>query len=371
MSAKPGLVDWRLGERTAAAVIAGLPAVAGLAGTPPPSPDGYSATEVRAACSDAISKTADYAGLGPVASPPVAELIDRREWSVNTLATLAEASRPLEQRLAEDLNLPGPLGALAHKVVGGATGVEAGIAVGYVAKRVLGQYDVALFGPQRPARLLFVAENMDHVRGQLDADRATFLRWVALHETTHVVQFERIGWLAGYMRELAGSLISAAADGLDSSSLSALAKRFVRDPRELVRVLMRGELARLVADPEHAARLDRLQATMSVIEGHAEHVMDACAADFGPELDELRRKLDERRARRSGLGEVVGRLLGIEAKLRQYEVGKEFCDGVVAEGGRGSLRLVWRSAADLPSLAELEDPVGWLSRVTEFSRQPA
>lgn len=99
--------------------------------------------------------------------------------------------------------------------------------------------------------------------------------------------------------------------------------------------------------------------------------MDACAADFGPELDELRRKLDERRARRSGLGEVVGRLLGIEAKLRQYEVGKEFCDGVVAEGGRGSLRLVWRSAADLPSLAELEDPVGWLSRVTEFSRQPA
>lgn len=371
MSERPGLVDWRLSERAAAAVISGLPAIPGLSGTPSASARSYSAGEVKAACESAIAQVAEYSGLGPVASPPAAELIERRDWAINALATLAQAARPLEQRLTEDLSLPAPLGALAHRVVGAAAGAEAGVAVGYAARRVLGQYDFALFGPQRPARLLFVAENMEDARRRLEGDHDIFLRWVALHETAHVVQFERVGWLSGHLRELAGGLISAAADGIDSSSLSALAKRFVSEPRELVRALMRGELARLLADPEHAARLDRLQATMAVIEGHAEHVMDACAADLGPDLTELRRKLDERRGRRGGLGEVVARLLGMEAKLRQYELGKQFCDGVVAEGGRGSLRLVWRSPGDLPSPEELEDPAAWLSRVTEFSRQPA
>ncbi len=102
---------------------------------------------------------------------------------------------------------------------------------------------------------------------------------------------------------------------------------------------------------------------MSVIEGHAEHVMDACAADHGPELAELRRRLEERRARRGGLGDLIARLLGMDLKLRQYEAGKAFCDAVVDEAGTDALRIVWRSAADLPDLAELEAPRRWLERV--------
>ena len=371
MSDGAALVDWGLSKRAASAVISGLPPIAGLGDDPTGGARGYSAGEVEAACRRAISEVSDYSGLGAVASPPPAELIDRREWASNALGMLAQAARPLEQRLARDISLPGPLGAVAHRVVGAAAGAEAGLAVGYAARHVLGQYDFALFGPQRPARLLFVAENMEDARRRLDGDHDTFLRWVALHETTHVVQFERVEWLSGHMRELAGGLLSSAADGADSSSLSALVQRCLREPREIVRALMRGEVSRLLADPEQAARLDRLQATMAVIEGHAEHVMDACAADLGPDLTELRRKLDQRRDRRGGLAAVLARLLGLEAKLRQYELGKRFCDGVVAAGGPGSLRLVWRSPADLPSLEELEDPAAWLARVSELSRQPA
>ena len=370
MSDGPAFVDWRLSERAASAVISGLPPIVGLSGGPAASARGYSVGEVEAACATAISQVSDYSGLGMVTSPPAAELIDRGEWAHNALVTLAQAARPLEQRLARDLNLPGPFGAIAHRVVGAAAGAEAGLAVGYAARHVLGQYDFGLFGPPRPARLLFVAENMEDARQRLGGEHDTFLRWVALHETTHVVQFERVEWLSGHLRELAGGLTSAAADGIDSSSLRALAKRFVREPGELVRTLMRGELSRLLAAPEHAALLDRLQATMAVIEGHAEHIMDACAADLGPDLSELRRRLDERRQRRGGLGAVLARLLGLEAKLRQYELGKRFCDDVVAEGGRESLRLVWRSAADLPRLEELEDPGGWLARVSKRSPQP-
>ena len=102
---------------------------------------------------------------------------------------------------------------------------------------------------------------------------------------------------------------------------------------------------------------------MSMVEGHAEHVMDAGAAERGPALDQLRRRLDERRARRGGLGDLIARLLGMDLKLRQYELGKAFCDRVAAEAGPDALRLAWRSPDDLPDLAELEDPKRWLERV--------
>ncbi len=137
----------------------------------------------------------------------------------------------------------------------------------------------------------------------------------------------------------------------------------MRDPRELVRALLRGELARTLADPPRRRLLDRLQATMSVIEGHAEHVMDACAADLGPALTELRRRLDERRARRGGLGDLIARLLGMELKLRQYEPGRRSATRSSPRRGPTALRVVWRSPADLPDLAELDAPRRWLERV--------
>ncbi len=368
MSAGASLVDWRVAERTAGVVIGGIGPI-GRTGAP----DGgrYSAGEVEAACCEAIELAADYAGLGAVTDPPVAELVDRRSWARGALCMLAEAAWPVEERLGVELNLPGPLGGLARGALGAAAGAEAGAAVGYAARRVLAQYDIALFSRERQARLLFVAENMDKARRDLDADRDLFLAWVALHETAHVVQFERVPWLAGHLRELAGELIEGAVAGLRTEGLLDISRRLLRDPRELLRAAMRGGLARALADPGARATLDRLQATMSVIEGHAEHLMDAASPALAPGLAELRRRLDQRRARRGGLGDAVGRLLGMDLKLRQYALGKAFCDGVVEAGGAGSLRLVWRSPEDLPDLDELERPRSWLARVTRVSRQPA
>lgn len=358
------LVDWQLAERTAATVISGLPGFPNGRRSDPPNGAGYTPEEVERACQEAIEASTAYAGLGAVESPPVAELIDRNAWARNTLATLAVAAAPLEQRISDDLHLPGPLGPTARRAVGAAVGAEAGIVAGYAGKRVLGQYDVAVLGPVRPARLLFVAENMAGAQRELEVDRDLFLRWVALHETTHVVQFERVDWLAAHIRGLASGLIDAAADGLDAAAVAQLGRRLVRDPRELVRALLRGELARLLSEPERRRTLDRLQATMSVIEGHAEHVMDAGADDLGPAVGELRRRLDQRRARRGGLGELIARSLGIGLKLRQYELGKEFCDAIVNAAGAQALQSLWRSAEHLPSLAELEAPSDWLGRVS-------
>jgi coenzyme F420 biosynthesis associated uncharacterized protein len=354
------LVDWGLAERTASTLIGGPPRMPG--GTPP-SPSTYSQGEVTAACERALSTAVAYARLGDVESPPGPELIERREWARTALGTLSEAARPVEARVAADLRLPGPLGGLARRAVGAGIGIEAGLAAGYAAKRVLGQYDVALFGAERPPRLLFVAENLEAARRALRADRGLFLHWVALHECTHVIQFERVDWLASHVRGLASQLIEAAAAGLNAAAVRRLGRRMLQEPRAVVRAALRGELARMVSDPAHGETLDRLQATMSVIEGHAEYVMDAAAAEFGPDLAELRRRLEARRDRRGGLSELLGRLLGMDMKLRQYRLGKAFCDRVADEAGPDAVRLVWRSPADLPDLTELEAPQRWLDRV--------
>lgn len=351
-----GVVDWALAERTAGAVIAGLPG----RGSAPVDP--YTAAEVAVASDRAIVTAATYAGLGEVADPPAAELLDRRAWAANALVSLADASAPLERSLAGDINLPGPLGGLARRAIGAALGAEVGVAAGYAARRVLGQCDLAIVGETRPARLLYVGPNLDHARAELDADRALFLRWVALHETTHVIQFDRVVWLAPRLRDLAGGLIADAAEGVDAGAIAAIGGRALRDPREFVRAVLRGELARTLARPEQRERLDRLQATMSVVEGHAEHVMDACAADEGGALAALRERLDQRRGRGGGLGELVARLLGMDLKLRQYEQGKAFCDRIVALGGEGALRALWSGPEALPTPAELTAPRDWLTR---------
>jgi coenzyme F420 biosynthesis associated uncharacterized protein len=352
VSAPATIVDWTLAERTAGAMVS-------LAGG---GADGYSRREIEDAAAEGVAAAAAYAGLGSPANPPAGELIGRAEWSRNALATIRDAAAPLERRLAGQITAPGPLGPVLRRAGGGALGIEVGLAAGYAAGRVLGQLDFALFGEARPARLLFVSENLERARIALDADHAAFLRWVAIHEGTHVVQFECVPWLLPHLRDLAQELIEDASADLDAGALGRLGRELLRSPRGVVRALLRGEFVRLIADPKRRAQIDRLQATMSVIEGHAEHVMDAAAGELGGDLAQLRDRLDRRREQPGGIGDLLGRLLGMEAKLRQYERGKAFCDAIVEQAGPDALVALWNSPERLPSLPEIEHPERWLER---------
>ena len=354
------LVDWRAAQRVAEATAARRPRAADRGDAR----SHFSAAALEEACAEGLQAVSEYTLLEPVGPTPLPESLERAEWAQVALRALADATRPLEARVGRDLDLPGPFGPIARVSLAALAGAEAGLVVGYVASRVLGQYEFALFGPERPARLLFVPENLAVARAELGADPDLFLRWVALHETTHVVQFEGVGWLAAHVRGLAAELIESAARNFDACSISgSLARLLCSDPRRLFSALLDAELVRLLADPAQRERLDRLQATMAAIEGHAEHVMDACAASLHPSLAELRRRLDARRATRAGLGAVLARLLGFELKLRQYAQGRAFFDAIEREGGPPAVRLVWNSAAHLPTAAELERPIAWCDRV--------
>ena len=195
------------------------------------------------------------------------------------------------------------------------------------------------------------------------------MTWVALHEVTHAVQFAGVPWLhahvAGLVREL-----------LKSAEVRLEAPRKVRIPStdEVKRILghlRSGDLISIVTTTPERETLDRVQSVMAVIEGHAEHVMDAVAPDLLPSLPKLRAALDRRRKSQSGLSRLVARLLGLELKLRQYEQGKFFCDTVVEARGPEALHHLWSSPEALPTLAELRDPRAWIKRVLPQELGPA
>jgi putative hydrolase len=136
----------------------------------------------------------------------------------------------------------------------------------------------------------------------------------------------------------------------------------LEEVRNTLGAMRHGDLISIVTSPAERETLDRVQAVMAVIEGHAEHVMDAVAPDLLPSLPRLRAALNRRRRSQSGLSRLVARLLGLELKLRQYEQGKRFCDAIVEEGGPEALRYVFSSPEALPTMAELDAPAQWLER---------
>jgi coenzyme F420 biosynthesis associated uncharacterized protein len=237
--------------------------------------------------------------------------------------------------------------------------IEAGAVSGVLAGRVLGQYEFPVLEPEAPARLLFVAPNLAHAATNLDAPADQLLRWVALHEMTHALQFGGVPWLrehlAGMLRELLTAL------EMDPRGLLR-GMPDVTDIRRLFERVREDGLAMVVIGESKRETLDRVQAFMAVLEGYAEHVMDAVGADVLDDLPSLRSALQRRRRDRSGLLKVLERLIGMDLKLRQYEQGKAFCDGVVARGGIEGLNRVWRAPEAMPTIAELADPAAWLRR---------
>jgi coenzyme F420 biosynthesis associated uncharacterized protein len=267
---------------------------------------------------------------------------------------------PLLERTGKGL---GPLRPAMQIGIGAVLTAEVGLVIGYLAQRVLGQYELVLLeeAGEKPPRLLFVLPNLAQAVEAFGADEREFMTWVALHEVTHAVQFSGVPWLHGHLSGLMRELLKSAELRID-------AKRRLRVPTrdDLARVLgtlRKGDLITLVTSPAERETLDRVQAVMAVIEGHAEHVMDAVAPDLLPSLPRLRAALDRRRRSQSALSRLVARLLGLDLKMRQYEIGKRFCDAVVRERGTDALGHVFAEPEALPTLAELNDPAAWIARV--------
>ena len=267
---------------------------------------------------------------------------------------------PVLKRATDNLGAMKPAMEIGMGIV---LSTEVGVVLGYLAQRVLGQYELVLLDEaveNRPPRLLFVLPNLGQAVQTFGADEEEFMTWVALHEVTHAVQFAGVPWLHAHVAGLVRELLKSAEVRLDAPR--KLQVPSMDEVKQVMGHLRRGDLISIVTTTPEREMLDRVQAVMAVIEGHAEHVMDAVAPDLLPSLPKLRAALDRRRKSQSGLSRLVARLLGLELKLRQYEQGKDFCDAVVRERGPGALHHLWSSPEVLPTLAEIQDPAAWLAR---------
>jgi coenzyme F420 biosynthesis associated uncharacterized protein len=341
------MVDWGLARQ-----IAGLAAGRGSEEEPP--------FDAEALSREMEGPVAAYTGLALSSPTPAAEVVGRGEWASVNLDTLSHVLDPVAERLDERLSFAGPLAGALRVGASATLAAEAGLVMGYMSSRVLGQYDVSLLGADTEPRLLFVGPNVASAVRDLEVDADAFGRWICAHELTHVFQFQGVPWLREHLSGLLRDYVKTLEVRIQKGSAGGLPS--LPDPSRLVELFRDGGLAALVQSPEQRALMERVQAAMSVVEGYSEHVMDAIAAEHIPGHEKLRTAMDQRRASRSAPQQLIERLLGFDVKLRQYEQGKKWADEVAALAGIEGLNRVWSAPVALPSADELQHPRAWLKR---------
>ncbi|MEW2520029.1 zinc-dependent metalloprotease [Actinacidiphila alni] len=320
-------------------------------------------------------------------------IVDRAGWVKANVAGFREIMKPLLGKM-QSRRPGGPGGVVLGTVGGKVTGVEVGMLLSFLSSRVLGQYETFApptrelpAGPAKPGpgesragRLLLVAPNIVHVERELDVDPHDFRLWVCLHEETHRTQFSAVPWLRDHIENEIQSFLGETE--LDASTVIERVREAVQsftgsgggkeedaaDPAGAADGASRDEdgrsLVDLVQTPTQREILARLTAVMSLLEGHADYVMDGVGPDVVPSVAEIREKFSQRRASGAGrLDQALRRLLGLDAKLRQYRDGERFVRAVVKEVGMDGFNRVWTSPNTLPTKSEIAKPAEWVARV--------
>jgi coenzyme F420 biosynthesis associated uncharacterized protein len=305
--------------------------------------------ELRADAESSSPLVRDFTGLTAAERTAPVLVVDRPGWIRANADGFSQILGPIVDKLVEKKGAPGPF---AQAVGSRVTGAELGLLLGFMGSKVLGQFDP--FAPPH-GRLLLVAPNIVHVERELEVDPTDFRLWVCLHEETHRVQFTAVPWMRDHlhaeMHALAGSIEPT---------------RMLEDGFQRVAEVLRGgggSLVDLVSTPEQREVIDRITGVMSLLEGHADVVMDGVGPEVIPSVAKIRERFTQRRKGVGTLDRVLRRLLGLDAKMAQYRDGAIFVRHVVDKVGMEGFNAVWAEPGHLPSKAEIGDPGAWVSRV--------
>ncbi|HET7488612.1 MAG TPA: zinc-dependent metalloprotease [Acidimicrobiales bacterium] len=297
-------------------------------------------------------------GLRSAAGPARARVTDRAGWVHANIASFQRLLRPLTDKVGARLE-SSPMAPVSRAV----TGAQLGTMLGWMASRVLGQYDLLLIEEERPEDqdiVYYVGPNIIGLEKRFGFPPREFRLWLALHEVTHRMQFTGVPWLRPHFL----SLVEGCLEGVDPDPrrLTEALRRAVDEMKAGRNPLNDGGLVALLAGPEQKAMLDRVGGLMSLLEGHGDVTMDRAGAGRIPSAQRFGAVLRQRRADARGASRLLRQLIGLEAKLKQYELGERFIETVEARGG-DLLDHVWRGPEWLPDLAEIREPQAWVDRV--------
>src|SRR3954452_11716921 len=353
MPSRSTMIDWDLAVSAASTMAGPGPTISR------PDPEDV-VTELRAAASQCTPLVREYTGLVAEERTAPVLVVDRAGWIQANVDGFAQVISPLIEKLQEKRGAPS---GFATAVGSRVTGLELGALLGFMSSKVLGQFDpfYAPAGSPDAGRLLLVAPNIVHVENELDVDPTDFRLWVCLHEETHRVQFTAVPWMRDHIHSEIGRLVGSIE--VDPAKLAAMVGDGIKRVGDLVRGNDDTSVLELFSSPEQLEVFDRMTGVMSLLEGHADVVMDGVGPEIIPSVDYIRRRFNERRKGAGPLDRLLRRLLGLDAKMAQYRNGAAFTRGVVEKVGMDGFNAVWAEPANLPSKAEISDPAEWVRRV--------
>ncbi|MCC6628940.1 MAG: zinc-dependent metalloprotease [Chloroflexi bacterium] len=300
-------------------------------------------------------------------------VFDRNDWVTANIDNFRQLFEPVEEMNRRGGGQTAMPGGAAWSVVNQMIlSTQLGVLLGYLSRRVLGQYDLALLGkePVDAGKLYFVEPNIAAVQQQLDLPGADFRMWVALHETTHAFEFEANPWLQRRFNHLLTAYFRLLEDDLAQLRRGMDAVRTLLERARRPRVSGERWLHAIMT-PEQRAIFDELQAIMCILEGYSNYVMNGIGRDLLPGYDRITARISQRQRDRGVAERMFIRLTGLDMKLEQYILGESFINTVVERRGRPFLARLWAGPETMPTLGELHAPERWIARVEANGVLPA
>jgi coenzyme F420 biosynthesis associated uncharacterized protein len=342
------MIDWDLAVRVGSRLAGDGPVVSRVEAT-------GVVEELRAGAEKSSPLVRDFTGL--VAQDRTAPIlvVDRPGWIRANADGFATVIAPIIAKLQEK---KGPPSAMTEAIGSRVTGAELGLMLGFLGGKVLGQFDPFHETSGASGRLLLVAPNIVQAERDLAVDEHDFRLWVCLHEETHRVQFTAVPWMRDHLQSLMAEIVGSVETDpgrLLSEGLSRIG--------ELVSGKSQGSLIDLVSSPEQKKVIDKITGVMSLLEGHADVVMDGVGPEVIPTVADIRAKFTKRRQGVGTLDRLLRRLLGLDQKMAQYRDGAVFVRRVVDAVGMDGFNAVFAEPANLPGKDEIHDPSAWVRRV--------
>ncbi|HEX7715679.1 MAG TPA: zinc-dependent metalloprotease [Marmoricola sp.] len=311
--------------------------------------------ELRAGAEKSTPLVRDFTGLvAQERSAPVL-VVDRPGWIRANADGFAKVIAPIVGKLQEKKGPPSPMTeAIGSRI----TGAELGVMLGFLGGKVLGQFDPFHEAPGAAGRLLLVAPNIVNAERELAVDEHDFRLWVCLHEETHRVQFTAVPWMRDHLQSLMAEIV-----GSVETDPGRLLSEGMSRIGELVSGKTEGSLIDLVSTPEQKVVIDKITGVMSLLEGHADVVMDGVGPEVIPTVADIRAKFTKRRRGVGALDRLLRRVLGLDQKMAQYRDGAVFVRQTVDAVGMDGFNAVFAEPANLPSKDEIHDPASWVRRV--------
>ncbi|MDF1595079.1 MAG: zinc-dependent metalloprotease [Acidimicrobiia bacterium] len=343
---QPGPINWRLAREVANH----------LTGEPEPI-DPWLADEYQQLTRLAQLQIAESTPL-EVRSALSGSPVDRVSWATENLRSFRYLVEPLAEKL-DTSSGGGPLDAILKPLGPALLGMQMGVMVGFLSHRVLGQFDIGL--PTADVQdVYYVVPNIEAFARDNGLEPQNVRLWVAMHEVTHQAEFS-VPWVRQHFFDLVERYVGSIE--VDMSGITDRLQQ-MQDPSQLEKMMEDPTgLAGLLSTEAQLPALEDAQALMAMLEGYGDYIMDRAATKLLPDLDRLRAAMDARRSEPAHGEQGLNKLLGLELKQEQYRLGARFCAEVERRWGDDALHQVWESPDHLPTLAELEDPVGWAARV--------